>query len=290
MLTPQRCAAGYLWACEMELQAFKPGNVSVYSAGHDMTVADFRQSAQVSAPALCDPAYTLGEKIYAAVKATRETVACNTNLGIVLLCAPLLQAAQQRQPGQSLRAALAAVLDATTVADADQVFRAITLASPGGLGKADSHDVGERAGVDLRAAMAAAADRDLIARQYANCFKDVFDFALLHYNGVFVLSGDCVRATLTVYCEMLARYPDSHIERKYGQQYSDWIAAEMALLASAMRSADGFDELLPMLYRVDEAFKNRNINPGTTADMTVATLLAGFLEQELLTGDNVPVC
>lgn len=54
----------YKNACEVELQAFKPGNVSIYSEGHDMTVADFRLSADVSALPLCEPNYSLGEKIF----------------------------------------------------------------------------------------------------------------------------------------------------------------------------------------------------------------------------------
>jgi triphosphoribosyl-dephospho-CoA synthase len=122
----------YQQACEVELQAFKPGNVSIYADGHDMTVADFRISAEVSAAPICNANYSLGEKIYYAVKATREAVSCNTNLGIILLCAPLLQAASQVQPGMALRDALRNVLTATTIDDADWVFKAITLASPGG--------------------------------------------------------------------------------------------------------------------------------------------------------------
>ena len=45
MISPQQLSELYQQACEVELQAFKPGNVSVYADGHDMTVADFRISA-----------------------------------------------------------------------------------------------------------------------------------------------------------------------------------------------------------------------------------------------------
>jgi triphosphoribosyl-dephospho-CoA synthase len=83
---------------------------------------------------------------------------------------------------------------------------------------------------------------------------------------------------------MLARYPDSHIERKYGQQYSEWIADEMVLLGKAMKSADRLEEVLPRLYALDSAFKAKKINPGTTADITVAAVLVIFLEQ--LTGNT----
>jgi triphosphoribosyl-dephospho-CoA synthase len=275
----QNLMAAYLQACEIELQAFKPGNVSVFSEGHDMTVEDFRISANISAPAITNPDYTLGEKIYYAVKVTREAVGCNTNLGIILLCAPLLQAVQQGVHSNNLRQSLTEVLQNTTEQDADWVFKAIVLASPGGLGASDQQDVSNRPSVTLSQAMAIAADRDRIALQYTNCFKDIFDFAILTYNRAFVLSGDSGWAALKVYAEMLARYPDSHIERKYGKQYSEWIAEQMALLCKAMEAAKTLEVVLPMLHSIDEAFKAKKINPGTTADITVATVLVVFLEQ-----------
>ena len=69
----------------------------------------------------------------AAVTATRAAVGQNTNLGILLLCAPLAMAAQA---GGALRPALERVLAQADIADAEQVFRAIVLAAPGGLGDA----------------------------------------------------------------------------------------------------------------------------------------------------------
>lgn len=279
MIVRQALSDAYIHACEVELQAFKPGNVSVFSDGHDMTVDDFRLSAEVSAAPLTNPAYSLGEKIYYAVKATHQAVACNTNLGIILLCAPLMQAAQRSDRPADLRQALDEVLNNTTEQDADWVFRAILLASPGGLGESEQQDVHRQATVTLLQAMLIAADKDRIALQYTNCFKDIFDFAILTYNRAFVLSGDSGWAALKVYAEMLARYPDSHIERKYGKQYSEWIAEEMALLCKAMDTANKPEEVLPMLYRIDEAFKAKKINPGTTADITVATVLVVLLEQ-----------
>ena len=49
MLTRQQLIEAYKDACEIELRAFKPGNVSIYADGHDMTVEDFRISARQSA-------------------------------------------------------------------------------------------------------------------------------------------------------------------------------------------------------------------------------------------------
>jgi len=278
MIAREKLIDAYLEACETELQAFKPGNVSVYSEADDMTVEDFRTSARVSAEPITNPNYTLGEKIYYAIEATRAAVNCNTNLGIVLLCAPLMQAAQA-PGGTGLRQALADVLQSTTAQDADWVFKAIVLAAPAGLGESAQQDVHEKASVTLSEAMAIAAKRDRIALQYTNCFKDVFDFTVLEYNRAFVLSGNSGWAALSVFAHMLARYPDSHIERKYGKQYSEWIAGEMVSLCKAMSAADKLEEVVQLLYRMDHAFKAKKINPGTSADITVATVLVVLLEQ-----------
>jgi triphosphoribosyl-dephospho-CoA synthase len=279
LISRERLLDAYLHACELELRAFKPGNVSVYAGGHGMSIEDFRRSAAVSAAPLTDPGYTLGEKIYYAVKATREAVGCNTNLGIVLLCAPLIQAAYELSERLSLRASLARVLADTTVADADWAFRAILIASPGGLGEAPQQDVRKTAQVSLTQAMAMAAERDRIAYQYYANYKDIFDFAVLRYNHAFNRLGIPEWAAVAVYAGLLCRFPDSHIVRKYGNTFTEEVSAKMSLVDEQLSLTDKPEQLEDMLYRIDAEFKAEGINPGTTADMTVATLLAVRLEQ-----------
>ncbi|MGR8933511.1 MAG: triphosphoribosyl-dephospho-CoA synthase [Gammaproteobacteria bacterium] len=278
-ISREQAINAYLDACELELQAFKPGNVSVYANGHEMTVNDFRNSAEVSAGPLTDPAYSLGEKIYYAVKATREKVGCNTNLGIVLLCAPLIQAAYRISEGMTLRRSLSRVLANTTIGDADWAFRAIVTASPGGLGEAPQQDVREAPQVSLTEAMAMAAERDRIAYQYLTDYKDIFDFAIIRYNGTLERLGIRKWAALAVYAGLLSRYPDSHIVRKYGNRFTGWVSAKMAMVENQLSITARPEQLEDMLYRIDAEFKAESINPGTTADMTVATLLAASLER-----------
>lgn len=280
MITPAQLSAAYIEACELELQAFKPGNVSVYSDGHDMTVEDFRISAKVSADAIANPAYCLGEKIFYAVQATREAVNCNTNLGIILLCAPLLTAAYQVTEKLSLRQALAQVLANTTVTDADWVFKAISLAAPGGLGESKQQDVKKTATVTLAQAMEIASDRDRIALQYVTCFKDIFDFAIFRYNEMHNCFFDKGWAAVAVYVGLLCHYPDSHIMRKYGNQHNHWVSEQMSIVDNALKTYVKPD-LIDLLYKVDQAFKAKGINPGTTADITVATVLVIFLDELL---------
>ena len=268
----------YQQACEIELQAFKPGNVSIYSSAHDMTVDDFRLSAKVSAPPLCNPDYSLGEKIFYAVKATREAVGCNTNLGIILLCAPLIQAVGDCTTKISLRQSLHQVLANTTIADAEWTFKAITMAAPAGLGDAKEQDVKTTASVTLTEAMKLASAKDRIALQYLTDYKDIFDFTVLRYNDELLKWGYHHWAAVAVYADLLSHYPDSHIERKYGNQYTEMLASRMNQLNSELSATENPDLMMPLLHSIDQELKSQRINPGTTADMTVATVFTVFLE------------
>ncbi|KAF3981471.1 MAG: triphosphoribosyl-dephospho-CoA synthase [Methylococcales symbiont of Hymedesmia sp. n. MRB-2018] len=278
MIDQTQLVTAYKRACAIDVEAFKPGNVSVYAAGHDMTAEDFILSAEVSAFPITNPDFSLGEKVYYAVKATRERVGCNTNLGILLLSAPICQAIFQQQSAQSLAQALAQVLSNTTQADAEWVFKAITLASPGGLGDSKQEDVNEAPAVTLIEAMAIASEKDRIAFQYVSNYKDIFDFSILRYNTARVKYDDVVWAAVSVYTGLLAQFPDSHIERKYGNKYSGWILEQMIIVDDALANTDKPEQCVPLLHDVDRKFKDKGINPGTTADLTVATVFIHFVE------------
>ena len=118
------------------------------------------------------PGARVGQRILGAVEATRAIVGTNTNLGIILLCAPLAAAAETATT--NLRAAVADMLENLDIADAEPVFQAIALAAPGGLGQVERHDVRAPA-AGAAQAMAEAADRDRIAQQYSTGFADIFD-------------------------------------------------------------------------------------------------------------------
>jgi triphosphoribosyl-dephospho-CoA synthase len=150
------------------------------------------------------------------------------------------------------------------------------------LGEAPQQDVHEAAQVSLTQAMALAAERDRIAYQYVTDYKDIFDFAILRYNESFNRLGIRKWAAVAVYAGLLCKFPDSHIVRKYGNRFTGWVSARMAMVENQLSITDMPEHLEDMLYRIDAEFKAEGINPGTTADMTVATLLAATLEQ--LTG------
>src|SRR5207245_11166973 len=93
--------------CLPEVRVTKPGNVSPFAGFREASYEDFLASAAAIGPALTAAAErSLGATIRAAVEATARWAPSNTNLGLVLLLAPLARAALT--PGdQPLRAQLA---------------------------------------------------------------------------------------------------------------------------------------------------------------------------------------
>lgn len=267
----EQIAEAFKWACLAELDAPKPGNVHVYAAGHRMTAEEFVRSAVAAAGPLSAPAARVGERIFRAVEATLAAVGANTNLGIILLCAPLAAAAELAD--EDLRAALAQVLHGLNQDDADLAFRSIVRASPAGLGRSARHDVFEPATASLLQAMIEAADRDGVARQYATNFADVFDLGLSNLDAMWD-ETDPKWATLATYLGFLSAFPDSHIVRKLGIQCADEIKRKAASLHASLRTKEDAAQLLPDILSWDAALKADGINPGTSADLTVATLFA----------------
>lgn len=276
-LTNEQLATAYISACESEINAFKPGNVSVHSDGHGMTVDDFYTSAAVSASPITNPSYSLGEKIFYALKSTNAAVGCNTNLGIVLLCAPLIQSVQLDLAG-TLRSRLRYVLNNTSIDDADWVFRGIKLAKPAGLGEVGHQDVAQNPDVSLRDAMRIAADCDRIAYQYVSDYEDVFEYAKNRYHTAVGQWEEETWAAVAVFVGLLAKIPDSHIERKYGDKFTRMVATRMISLDKELSHSRKPERCFSRLQKVDAEFKEAGINPGTTADLTVATLLVVRLE------------
>jgi triphosphoribosyl-dephospho-CoA synthase len=288
----ERARACYVEACELDVAVRKPGNVSRQSAGHGMQAELFSASARASVGPMFRPGARVGDRIEAAVAATAEVAGCNTNLGIVLLCAPIARAIElypEADDPDALRAAIEGVLADLDVDDARAAYRAIAQARPGGLGSAPAEDVHSQPSIDLRAAMALAAERDSIARQYRDGYAELFELGLPPLSsGLPGLSGlsmgpdGAVPPAVTdlvqrVYLTFLAGLPDSHIVRKHGA------ALAHSVMGSAQRwraraSAGERLDADPDFARWDLELKAAGLNPGTSADFTVAALfVAGFL-------------
>jgi triphosphoribosyl-dephospho-CoA synthase len=265
-------------ACLAELEALKPGNVHIFADGHGMVVHDFVTSAEAAALAIAQPDLGVGQRIFNAVDATWQAVSCNTNLGIILLAAPLLHAATNKD-GKSLREHLMHTLDGVSQEDAAYAFRAISLANPAGLGQHPEHDVNDVPSLTLLEAMTLAQDRDLVARQYANYFADIFELGLPTFNRYFALWDWPAWATTSVYLTFMKTFPDSHIARKFGIACAQQIQGEAAQIYHEFVTASNPKTLQAKLLKWDASLKARGINPGTSADLTVATILVVELEK-----------
>jgi triphosphoribosyl-dephospho-CoA synthase len=265
-------------SCLAELDALKPGNVHRFGDGHRMTVADFVASADAAAPLIGQRGLAVGERIRLAVEATRRAAGQNTNLGIILLAAPLAGAALDKQRGY-LQSRLARVLQGLTVDDARETYRAIREAVPGGLGEAPEHDVGSEPEVTLLEAMRAAETRDRIAWNYTHRFADVFDLGLKWLKGARERWKEPAWVVTRVYLGFLAHVPDTLIERKFGSGAASRVLEQAGPIEAGFAECDAPTAMAAPLMAFDSALKERGLNPGTSADLTVATLFAGALSQ-----------
>lgn len=268
-------AEAFIAACLAELQAPKPGNVHVYAAGHGMATQDFIDSARAAAPFISAPDARVGVRILGAMQATWNAVGKNTNLGILLLCAPLAQAALAR-PGTNLRSETGRVLANLDVADANAAFGAIRLAQPAGLGAAPEHDVSAPACTTLLEAMRAAAHRDRIGFQYSSNFSDIFDIGVPTLTRARDNGAAPEMATLMTFLAFLQAFPDSHIVRKHGMDVAERVRLE-TFRRFAPLSNSGRTALFAEAMDWDRALKKQGLNPGTSADLTVAALFADKL-------------
>ncbi len=274
-------------ACLLEVTAPKPGNVHRGADFEDVTFVDFATSAVVLGDVIQAFAEaTLGQTILASVRQNEQAVGTNTNLGIVLLIVPLAKIAASNALADLQSNLVTDYLSKLSPSDGADVFEAIRLARPGGLGEVEELDVhgGGDHPVDLLSAMQLAANRDAIARQYVTGFQDVFEF------GVPLLSEGCRRfgnlneAIVYAHVAMMARSADSLIARKCGTgtaEHSRFLAAkaiESLTQVEAAKKVDCSEGFWKAVGELDFWLRSdgHRRNPGTTADLIAASLYVGI--------------
>ncbi len=260
-------------ACIWEATARKPGNVHRFADFDDVTYLDFLASAAAIAQVLeAARGRRVGATVLEGVRATRRVTATNTNLGILLLLAPLA-AVQEQEP---LRSGVARILADLDVQDARDAYQAIRLALPGGLGRVDEQDVSGEPTQTLRQVMELAAGRDLVARQYANGFREVLDEGVPALRASLQAGAALEDAIIGCHLRLLADHPDSLIARKCGPATAE---------ESARRARQVLDKGWPAreesraaLAELDAWLRadGHRRNPGTTADLVTACLFVAL--------------
>jgi triphosphoribosyl-dephospho-CoA synthase len=300
-------------ACLLEATVAKPGNVSPGRPFDDLRYEDFLAgAAAIGAPLATAGSRSLGATIRAAIDETARWTRSNTNLGIVLLLGPLARAAVRlpasapahaagamARPGRSamgegreadttsasvasgfsrsLRDEVRRVLAATDVDDARDVYAAIRLAVPGGLGTVDDQDVAHEPTRTLLDVMRLAAGRDSIAREYATAYELTFVIGVPAIERARRDGLSWQDAVVETFLTILAATPDTHIARRGGTAMAADVSrqAHATIAAGGVRSTAGRDAI----ERMDRALRDaRHLgNPGTTADLTAAAIFVALL-------------
>lgn len=267
-------------ACLLEICATKPGNVHRAADFEDVGFPQFALSAVAIGPmieAVANQSMRLGEAILHAVQATRQFVDSNTNLGLILLLMPLARVPRDRSIGDRI----AEVLTDLNADDAHNVYEAIRIAQPGGLGKVEQGDVHQQPPPDLIWAMRQAAQRDRIAYQYAHNFVDICEPLSTWFLECLHSHKSVQTAIIHMYLQQLASVPDTLIARKCG----DRVANECASRAASVLAVGPPDSELYWQAVADLDFWLRSDghqrNPGTTADLVAATLFVLLRDQQI---------
>lgn len=276
-------------ACVLEVSAPKPGNVNRQYDFEDAHFEDFLLSAIAIRPALqAVDRDTIGSMIRRAIQDTHRLVKTNTNLGIVLLLAPLAKACYEAQKSDlaAIRDALAGLLDDLSRQDAHQAYAAIRLANAGGLGTNVEADVAEEPEITLLQAMALAQERDAIAREYVTRFAITFEIGFPAIESAWKKSTNLPLAIVQAYLTILAQVPDTLIARKRNVEaaYSLSLQAAKILERGGVFSESGKQAVEAMDKQL--RLHGHQLNPGTTADLTTASL---FLFLFLRSGSRDPI-
>jgi triphosphoribosyl-dephospho-CoA synthase len=279
MKTPREIAQLAQKACILEVCIRKPGNVSRDHDFSDTSFEDFLLSAIAIGPAFESAAESgIGQIIWQAASDTHHLVRPNTNLGLILLLAPLVKATVNVSGLDNIRQNLRLILNSLSIEDARLAYAAIRLARPGGLGRVSEADVAEEPSITLLRAMMLAQSRDSIASEYATAFSITFEIGLPALKRALSEAADFSQAVVQAYLAILSRIPDTLIARKRGFESARQVSlhAEQVLGLGGICTSKGREAILEM----DKTLRDpsHTLNPGTTADLTAAAIFLSSLE------------
>ena len=263
------------FVCDSEIKSLKPGNVHKYSKGHNMDVKDFLKSSLIISKSLTKKNSDLGTKILNSVKEIQKKIKKNTNLGIILMLSPIVVIVENEGiiTKKELVKKIKILIKKQNIKSSLSVFKAISLTSPGGLGHSKRYDVNKLPKKKLHKVMEFSKKRDLIAKQYCNGFKDIYNIGIPAYKKFYSKWGKVDWALTGVYLSFLKNFNDSHIIRKNGIKIAKNVKKEAEKYHYLIKNNKDLPKIKKKLLFFDKKLKSRGINPGTTADLTVATLL-----------------
>ena len=276
----------------------KPGNVHRTRNYDDMVFQDFAISAVVIGDTMEEVATQakeaddlskaeLGRFILQAVDETNKWIETNTNLGIMMMCIPIAAAASISGGFDEIQENVGRLMDATTVDDAVNLYDAINIADAGGMGDQEEFDVmSEKAKDELRAnnqtmydVLEISAGWDRLANELTNKMPVCFEIGFPTFYNFWESSDDVDAinmATVLTFMTVLSQIPDTLISRKYGDETAESVSQKAAEILK-FKDDDSFVE---KLLEFDDYLFENGYNPGTTADLTAASIFLSYLKKE----------
>lgn len=286
----------------LEASSRKAGNVFPGVSFSDMHYEDFVRSAMAIGPVL-DQAGRVGSGrlIYRAVEATRSSVGTNTNLGTLLLLVPMAVALHKSQQASlkqlptvtpsHLKNSTREVLQQLNKLDSQWIYKAIVLASPGGLGSSEKMDVrNSKAPDNLLEAMRFASPLDWIARCYANNFEELFQEIAPAILQEVQDCGDVSEGVRRFQVRWLAKHGDSLVLRKQGESENQQLKLRAAKVEHTLSILSDRERQQPVIAQFERQWlqldrwlraKGNLRNPGTTADLIAAALFVLLATDQL---------
>lgn len=225
----------------------------------------------------------LGDLILEAVTETDRWVANNTNLGIIMLLAPICAAAGMMETITDLRSKIHQIMKLTTAKDAVNLYRAINIADAGGMGEQEEFDVSSDSSlqklldedINMFSVLEMSSEWDHLSYELTHQMPVTFDLGFPLFKKTKAKYG-VNEATVQTFLTILSEVPDTLISRKYGKEKAE----EVSLDAKAILEEGGIitNEGLKLLEKFDQKLIENDLNPGTTADFTASSIMVAYLD------------
>ena len=292
----------------LEVSAFKPGNVTPTASFKDTRIEQFLASAvavrsRFEIAALIGIAVSERKLNVSNVRVGQIIRECiddinawqkggNTLLGTIILFVPIAVAAGMTSCGENLefdfsklRKNLRLVVESTTAEDSANLYKAIDLAKPSGLGGAPDFDVTDPGSkkrlldddIPLIEVFKISAGYDDICSEWVNNYTITFDLAFPYLTKQ-LERNDLGVAVVQTFLKIMSKHPDSFIARKANVKR----AREISLEAKKILDLGGLEtpEGKKRIFKLDRVLRasGNRLNPGTTADLTGTALALCVLE------------
>ena len=276
-------------ASALEVSGYpKPGNVHRTRDFEDMEFEDFLISGIVIGDAIREACTDvdienprLGKYILQAVSETDRWIKNNTNLGIVMMTMPIAMAAAISDDFDEIRPNVVKLMANTSVDDACDLYDAINIADAGGMGDQDEYDVAsDNAKQELREnnqtmydVLKISAPWDMLAREMTSDMPAVFEIGYPVYHELKdekSMNDACLLTFLTI----LSQVPDTLISRKYGSDE----ALKISMMTRDLLNLKDESDFTQKVKEFDDYLYENHYNPGTTADLTAASIFVSYLK------------